>query len=111
MIVHPDMRQMRSHHFKRLAAAQLEKWLVDRKSTRLNSSHLVISYAVLCLKKIEALRDHKFRNQFCAFRLTIGNDGWGRAQHPFDTLKKLTDRNLFGEELRRELNDTVTRQL
>ena len=23
----------------------------DRKSTRLNSSHLVISYAVLCLKK------------------------------------------------------------
>src|SRR6478735_11546047 len=30
----------------------------DRKSTRLNSSHLVISYAVFCLKKktIEALR-------------------------------------------------------
>src|SRR5256885_10119654 len=27
--------------------------LLDRKSTRLNSSHLVISYAVLCLKKKE----------------------------------------------------------
>src|SRR2546426_3954130 len=28
------------------------KWLPeDRKSTRLNSSHLVISYAVFCLKK------------------------------------------------------------
>src|SRR5256885_5814622 len=26
-------------------------WLGDRKSTRLNSSHLVISYAVFCLKK------------------------------------------------------------
>src|SRR5688500_19671807 len=26
------------------------RWL-DRKSTRLNSSHLVISYAVFCLKK------------------------------------------------------------
>src|ERR1022692_3341744 len=25
--------------------------MVDRKSTRLNSSHLVISYAVFCLKK------------------------------------------------------------
>src|SRR2546426_7422185 len=25
--------------------------IVDRKSTRLNSSHLVISYAVFCLKK------------------------------------------------------------
>src|SRR3989454_8013381 len=27
------------------------QWLRDRKSTRLNSSHLVISYAVFCLKK------------------------------------------------------------
>src|SRR5256885_12549211 len=27
---------------------------VDRKSTRLNSSHLVISYAVFCLKKTKA---------------------------------------------------------
>src|SRR2546426_8564112 len=26
-------------------------WNADRKSTRLNSSHLVISYAVFCLKK------------------------------------------------------------
>src|ERR1022692_1573934 len=26
-------------------------WQTDRKSTRLNSSHLVISYAVFCLKK------------------------------------------------------------
>src|SRR5438132_6347664 len=26
-------------------------WLLDRKSTRLNSSHTVISYAVFCLKK------------------------------------------------------------
>src|SRR5205807_8627904 len=34
--------------------AKLVVWLVkvqDRKSTRLNSSHLVISYAVFCLKK------------------------------------------------------------
>src|SRR5256885_10415426 len=30
----------------------LEEWRTeDRKSTRLNSSHLVISYAVFCLKK------------------------------------------------------------
>src|SRR5256885_8690204 len=28
-----------------------EEALLDRKSTRLNSSHLVISYAVFCLKK------------------------------------------------------------
>src|SRR3989454_7764327 len=29
---------------------QIKQWQ-DRKSTRLNSSHLVISYAVFCLKK------------------------------------------------------------
>src|SRR5256885_2921892 len=29
----------------------LKQYSVDRKSTRLNSSHLVISYAVFCLKK------------------------------------------------------------
>src|SRR5688500_19698400 len=30
--------------------------LADRKSTRLNSSHLVISYAVFCLKKKTTVR-------------------------------------------------------
>src|SRR2546426_8115315 len=33
------------------AERQLARVLPDRKSTRLNSSHLVISYAVFCLKK------------------------------------------------------------
>src|SRR5256885_3158807 len=31
----------------------------DRKSTRLNSSHLVISYAVFCLKKKTPIIDHR----------------------------------------------------
>src|SRR5256885_8289425 len=31
--------------------AELAARIADRKSTRLNSSHLVISYAVFCLKK------------------------------------------------------------
>src|SRR2546426_6512694 len=34
-----------------LPEARIERDLEDRKSTRLNSSHLVISYAVFCLKK------------------------------------------------------------
>src|SRR5256885_8340326 len=33
------------------AAAREQVIALDRKSTRLNSSHLVISYAVFCLKK------------------------------------------------------------
>src|SRR5256885_2801282 len=35
----------------KLTLAQLQVAAQDRKSTRLNSSHLVISYAVFCLKK------------------------------------------------------------
>src|SRR5690606_39955489 len=34
-----------------LAHAPLPRLLLDRKSTRLNSSHVKISYAVFCLKK------------------------------------------------------------
>src|SRR5690625_6706158 len=33
-------------------------WREDRKSTRLNSSHVAISYAVLCLKKKKKCRDN-----------------------------------------------------
>src|SRR5256885_12790825 len=39
---------------RRLAHVEVrrcQRRVVDRKSTRLNSSHLVISYAVFCLKK------------------------------------------------------------
>src|SRR5256885_11718707 len=35
----------------RLVGALAAQGTADRKSTRLNSSHLVISYAVFCLKK------------------------------------------------------------
>src|SRR5256885_8398105 len=45
--VHPDPRRL--HELAPLRARQ------DRKSTRLNSSHLVISYAVFCLKKKKTL--------------------------------------------------------
>src|SRR5262245_65073814 len=40
----------------RLVSEAESKSLVDRKSTRLNSSHLGISYAVFCLKKTTALK-------------------------------------------------------
>src|SRR5215467_15278815 len=35
----------------------------DRKSTRLNSSHLVISYAVFCLKKKKKQKTPKITNK------------------------------------------------
>src|SRR2546426_9126297 len=41
---------------------------VDRKSTRLNSSHLVISYAVFCLKK---KRKTKRLTIYASLRITL----------------------------------------
>src|SRR5256885_11944457 len=37
----------------------------DRKSTRLNSSHLVISYAVFCLKKKKRRNNHALSIPVC----------------------------------------------
>src|SRR5256885_9571357 len=72
---HPVYTALRSHDYPAFAARQLRERRdagmppfafqaivradartqeADRKSTRLNSSHLVISYAVFCLKKKNA---------------------------------------------------------
>src|SRR5439155_1312281 len=42
--------------FWRTAVAEFHRSLRDRKSTRLNSSHVAISYAVFCLKKKKSRR-------------------------------------------------------
>src|SRR2546426_7620956 len=50
----PCMRSSRASRPRNKQATQKEEKRMatrDRKSTRLNSSHLVISYAVFCLKK------------------------------------------------------------
>src|SRR5690625_5826443 len=49
-----EMRQVAEPYIRRKAIRHLEKKrvvILDRKSTRLNSSHVAISYAVFCLKK------------------------------------------------------------
>src|SRR5256885_6023392 len=43
---------------------------IDRKSTRLNSSHLVISYAVFCLKKKNHTRPAPHRTTHYNYLLT-----------------------------------------
>src|SRR5256885_7598117 len=42
-----------------LASLKAFSVVIDRKSTRLNSSHLVISYAVFCLKKNKPIANHR----------------------------------------------------
>ena len=60
---------------------------------------------------IDGFRDGGFRAEHAAFRMSIGNDGWGRSEPPETTLAHLLDRHLFGDELQRELRERVTRQL
>src|SRR5256885_2445109 len=48
-VPYPEVGPPTSQHGVQLPDEPLER--LDRKSTRLNSSHLVISYAVFCLKK------------------------------------------------------------
>src|SRR5256885_12477579 len=49
----PSTRNFVTSCGARISTPNLRAWVTarDRKSTRLNSSHLVISYAVFCLKK------------------------------------------------------------
>src|SRR5436309_8428618 len=47
--------------YKRSEVNSLAVQTVDRKSTRLNSSHVKISYAVFCLKKKNIMLDLQFR--------------------------------------------------
>src|SRR5437773_921794 len=46
-----------------LSILLLKKKEVDRKSTRLNSSHITISYAVFCLKKKKKKKNNKINSK------------------------------------------------
>src|SRR5256885_7497671 len=58
----------------------------DRKSTRLNSSHLVISYAVFCLKK---KKNSQPNNHLCNHTYTL-NMHPDSASDPFRDLHSAT---------------------
>jgi choline dehydrogenase-like flavoprotein len=59
---------------------------------------------------IDTFRDGPFRATHAAFRLSIGNDGMGRTESPYDTLATLLGKNLIGTELKTALRDRVSRQ-
>src|SRR2546422_8321888 len=46
-------------------------WRTDRKSTRLNSSHGYISYAVFCLKKKRISTNTRHRNRRSPFEMKL----------------------------------------
>src|SRR5947207_12732953 len=64
----PDRRKCFRHDlivYQRYTMKSWRKHLRDRKSTRLNSSHTVISYAVFCLKKKKKKKKIKITNIVC----------------------------------------------
>src|SRR5256885_7321923 len=69
-----------------VALRQCSPRIADRKSTRLNSSHLVISYAVFCLKKKYIARHARHSERggtaWCEkLMLVRENELYGRAGH------------------------------
>src|SRR2546422_8054811 len=66
---------------RRLAGhIRLKPWLQDRKSTRLNSSHGYISYAVFCLKKKKKTYSNRRRpnHNKAAMIWTLGKLSWAQ---------------------------------
>ncbi|MCG6495523.1 GMC family oxidoreductase [Kitasatospora sp. A2-31] len=66
---------------------------------------------------IETFRDGAFRKATGGFRMTVGNDGWGRTESPAAALDKLMWNadaqriRTFGQPLRDALEHKVTRML
>src|SRR2546429_3473490 len=54
------VRQFRRRGLAEKPAELPDKFAIDRKSTRLNSSHGYISYAVFCLKKKKITSTHTY---------------------------------------------------
>src|ERR1035441_10746767 len=71
----PYTTLFRSRHVRRArfvacrASGARYRPLTDRKSTRLNSSHLGISYAVFCLKKTNKQNTRKLLTETCLLSL------------------------------------------
>src|SRR2546427_5510729 len=73
-LLHPDrlprLPRVRRRHLsergpRALGAGRRGRGREDRKSTRLNSSHSQISYAVFCLKKKKKNTAHRGRSTTC----------------------------------------------
>lgn len=61
---------------------------------------------------IEDFRDGSFRHNHSAIRMTVGNDGHGRAKAPMDVLDDYLEKDkLFGKDLLTKLEDRVPRML
>lgn len=64
------------------------------------------------ITSIEVFRDGDFRRERSAFRMTIGNDGWGREGSPATVLDELlTGEEIFGARLPGAVAERIPRML
>lgn len=59
---------------------------------------------------IDVFRDGAFRSSRAAFRMSVGNDGWGQIEGPYATLGRLVKEGKFGNALREAVADQIPRQ-
>ena len=60
---------------------------------------------------IESFREGAFRSQRSGFRMTIGNDGWGRAGSPAKIVDELLAKKVYGPELLVRASHDITRMI
>jgi glucose dehydrogenase len=60
---------------------------------------------------IEAFRDGEFRSRRSGFRMTIGNDGWGRAGSPATVIDGLLGQGLYGSALPGKVAEAIPKML
>ena len=60
---------------------------------------------------IEDFRDGDFRKDRSGFRMTIGNDGWGRTGSPASVIDRLLKKGTFGSALPGEIENQITRMV
>lgn len=58
---------------------------------------------------IDVFRDTEHRKEFAAFRISIGNDGWGRTKSPNALVRELILQGLKGRELFEATQNSITR--
>jgi len=60
---------------------------------------------------IEDFRDGDFRNERSGFRMTIGNDGWGRTGAPASVIDRLLKKGTFGSALPGQIQNEITKMV
>ncbi len=63
------------------------------------------------IASIEDFRDGAFRNQRSAFRMTIGNDGWGRTGSPATVIDGLLKDGKYGSALPGAIADSISKMV